>query len=361
MVEEQVDLLSRSGFDVLPVIVKTSDRLEDRSYAVRSAMRVATGIGSSPQETLASFNPDVVHLHNTFPNLATNWLKWWGGRTVTTLHNYRTLCSAATLFRDGKECYDCLARPIIPAVTHGCYGNSRLATVPVAIASSPQGSLRRILKMSRRLVVLNDLSAKIFSENAGRRPTVIPNFVDPVPRRNPTLEYAFVGRLSDEKGVSELLASWPAGKRLDVYGDGPLRGEVEIKVAKMPNVSLLGHRSRSELRGLVAQYKAIVVPSVCAEGLPSIIIESLSSGVPVIVSSSVSVGPELVQAGVGVALPGPSFGPPDLLRAVDVVERSGDEMRAASARLAADLYSPEAWLSSITEVYESLRGAPVAL
>ncbi len=57
--------------------------------------------------------PDIVHVHNTFPVISPAVYyaaNEEGIPVVQTLHNYRMLCPAATLFRDGHVCEDCLGK-----------------------------------------------------------------------------------------------------------------------------------------------------------------------------------------------------------------------------------------------------------
>ncbi|HZC02505.1 MAG TPA: glycosyltransferase, partial [Gammaproteobacteria bacterium] len=56
---------------------------------------------------------DVVHFHNIFPLISPS--AYYVCRqlripVVQTVHNYRLLCPAATLFRNGKPCEDCLGK-----------------------------------------------------------------------------------------------------------------------------------------------------------------------------------------------------------------------------------------------------------
>jgi hypothetical protein len=80
--------------------------------------------------------PQVVHFHNTFPLIspagyyACNDLKI---PVVQTLDNQRLICPAASFYRDGKLCLDCLGKtPPWPGVLHACYHNSSLHTAVVA-------------------------------------------------------------------------------------------------------------------------------------------------------------------------------------------------------------------------------------
>lgn len=51
---------------------------------------------------------------------------------VQTLHNYRLLCPAATFYRDGKICEECMDHGPFHAVRYGCYRDSKLGTAALA-------------------------------------------------------------------------------------------------------------------------------------------------------------------------------------------------------------------------------------
>lgn len=71
---------------------------------------------------------DVVHFHNIFPLISPSAYYICHRQripVVQTVHNYRLLCPAATLFRDGRPCEDCLGKTLYwPGVLHGCYRGS---------------------------------------------------------------------------------------------------------------------------------------------------------------------------------------------------------------------------------------------
>src|ERR1700682_5862806 len=78
---------------------------------------------------------DVVHFHNTFPLISPAGFYAAGAANVPvvqTLHNYRLICPAGTLLRDGAVCERCIGRTsLLPALVHGCYRDSRPATAAV--------------------------------------------------------------------------------------------------------------------------------------------------------------------------------------------------------------------------------------
>ena len=198
-------------------------------------------------ETLRKLRPDVVHVRNTFPNWGTAWLREWAPRTVATVHNYRPVCAAGKLFRDGHECRDCLSLPTLPAVKHACYRGSRAATLPLALASSQYGSIRRIPKTVARTIVLNRQAQALYEQVLGRRIDLVPNFVPPGTSKGMTRGWVYVGRLGPEKGIDRLLRNWPQGQPLDVIGDGELAEQVGKQMAMRPEINALGLMPREQL------------------------------------------------------------------------------------------------------------------
>src|SRR5581483_9256662 len=89
-------------------------------------------------ELVRSQRIDVVHFHNTFPLIspaAYSACHEAGAAVVQTLHNYRMLCPGALLFREGKDCEECLSRTLkMPAIKHKCYRGSLGATAVLTAA-----------------------------------------------------------------------------------------------------------------------------------------------------------------------------------------------------------------------------------
>src|ERR671937_549308 len=123
----------------------------------------------------------------------------------------------------------------------------------------------------------------------GRDVRTIPNGVD-LPASTGAeadpAEVLFVGRLSPEKGIEELVAA-TEGMNLVVAGDGPLRHLVP---------GALGFVPHDELGELYDRAAVVVCPSY-REGLPLCVLEAMAYGKPV-VASAVGGIPELVEDGV---------------------------------------------------------------
>jgi glycosyltransferase involved in cell wall biosynthesis len=353
VVLDQVAQLRRAGHDVALVERHTDDLSIERVYPLRAALTVATGRGASPAETLRKLRPDVVHVHNTFPNWGTSWLREWAPCTVATVHNYRPVCAAGTLFRDGHECRDCLALPALPALEHACYRGSRAATLPLALASSPLGSIRRIPKTVARTIVLNRQAQALYQEVLGRRIDLVPNFVPAGTSKAMTRGWVYVGRLGPEKGIDRLLRDWPQGEPLDVIGDGELAQEVGRQIAHRPEINALGLMPREQLLEILASYRGVIVPSIWSEGLPTIVLEALARGVPAIMSDYVSAGVEMSAEGTAVVYD-PMAGAAALRGALVEVAARGSGMRDAAHRLHLREYGPEIWQRRIDRIYDQV-------
>lgn len=359
IVSDQIDLLRRAGHTVEVIARHTDEESAKRFYGVRAAITVATGRGSSPASALRAFAPDVVHLHNTFPNFGTSWLDEFSSRLVVTLHNYRTVCSNGLLFRDGAECRLCLDTPFRPAMRFNCYRDSALATLPVALATRPNGSLARIPRVAKRLVALNDTAAEILSSHFGRPVDLVPNFVDAASTTEPVKEpsgWLFVGRLSPEKGIGLLAGQWPRGVPLDIVGSGPLTEEVAAAALLNPQIRLLGQIPRDELLSRMPGYVGLVIPSVWGEGLPTVILEALAHGLPILVSHSVDASRPMIEAGAAVGFTPRSFDPSVL----DAIVERRSEMSQAALNLHRRVYSPDAWLREIQRIYGEVVEDPAA-
>ena len=66
---------------------------------------------------LRVFEPDVVHVHNTFPLLSPSVLyacRDAGVPVVATLHNYKLLCASGDFYRAGAVCHDCAGGSTLP-------------------------------------------------------------------------------------------------------------------------------------------------------------------------------------------------------------------------------------------------------
>lgn len=298
--EAERDLLRQQGHDVAE-FVRHSDVI--RAKGTRGAVQGALSTPWNPfvagqiRQAVHTFRPDVVHVHNTFPLLSPAIFHAIGHHAarVLTLHNYRLFCPAAIPMRDGRVCTVCLdRRSVLPALQHGCYRNSRLATVPLALNVALHRAAGTWTHEVDAFITLSEFQRQRMVDAGlpASRVHVKPNFfpgnpvVVPWPDRKPYV--VFAGRLTAEKGVATLLRAWQlwgsSAPALRVLGDGELRAELESMATGLP-VRFLGQLDAIEAQKQIAEASLLVLPSECFEGFPMVVREAFAFGTPAAVSN----------------------------------------------------------------------------
>lgn len=240
--------------------------------------------------------PDIAYCINTFPLISPSVYYACRDRSlpvVQGLHNYRSLCPSADLFRAGRVCQDCLGRiSPWPGVLHKCYRHSRSQTAVVAMMIMVHRWLRTWQKMVDGYVAPTEFLRKKYIEG-GFPPEKIfvkPNFILTDPgRREGAGEYAiYIGRLSREKGILSLMESWRRMENLPlkIVGAGSLVDDIQSMIQQygLNNVELIGQVSRSQVTPLLKSARFLVFPSECYESFGLAIVEAFACGVPVIAS-----------------------------------------------------------------------------
>ena len=159
----QVEALRGAGHEVKLVAQYTDkNRKGNPFYPLKAGLDVSTGNGYDPTGELLDFKPDVVWVHNLFPNFSTKWLAKWQGPLIATLHNYRPVCANGVLFRDGAICTLCPDGKPLSALKYGCYKDSRLASLPLTIQISKGLDANPLLARAEKLVVVSEHSAEYY-------------------------------------------------------------------------------------------------------------------------------------------------------------------------------------------------------
>lgn len=245
---------------------------------------------------VSSFNPDIVHAHNTFPliSAAVFSAASRAPARVLTLHNYRLFCAAGIPMRSGQTCTDCIdRRSVVPALLHGCYRGSVVATLPLAAGIALHRALGTwrhdveafiaLSAFQRELMVTGGLPV----ERIEVKPNFYPGSPQPLPWSDRTGQCIFAGRLTPEKGLAKLIRAWSlwgaSAPELLVLGDGPLRASLE-QAAHGANVRFLGYLPAAETQAEIARSRLVVLPSECIEGFPMTMREAFALGTAVAVS-----------------------------------------------------------------------------
>jgi glycosyltransferase involved in cell wall biosynthesis len=314
------------------------------------------------------WRPDVAHFHNIFPLIspsAYSACRREGIPVVQTLHNYRLVCPAGNLLRDGRTCELCVGRIPWRAVRYRCYRGSRGQSAALASILSAHRVLRTWTRRIDAYVALSEFGRQVFVRGGlpAERIFVRPNAVRAATptARAPARSALYVGRLSEEKGIRVLLEAWAhvVNVPLTIIGDGPLRSEVESAVASraIPNVTVTGALSHDEVLTRLACAGMLVFPSVCQETFGLVVAEALSAGVPVI-ATNIGAQAEAVKHNVSGLLVQP-HDPAALAEAVNnlATDTSLAERLSRGAREEfVARFSADRSYAILMSIYEQIRG-----
>jgi len=164
--------------------------------------------------------------------------------------------------------------------------------------------------LSRELAALYALAPDRvgFVDNFVWRPEV-----EPRPRRDRVKRFVWCGRMCLEKNVAGLLHAWRAfasaerGVQLVLLGDGPQRPELESLAADLglssgelddPEAQVVFTGMVAEPASYMASARALALSSF-DEGLPMVVLEALSLGLPVLAADCPAGGVRAALAGAG--------------------------------------------------------------
>lgn len=293
--ESEAALLQQHGCDVTLVEerVKPPARLRDNISIGLKAIW-----SSDWYEKFAALledkQPQVVHIHNLVPVISPSVLyacRRANVPVVHTLHNYRLLCPAASFFRDGHLCEECVDHGLWRSVRYGCFQGSRSRTAGMATMLAVHRVLGTWAEAVDCYVALNEFARQKFIKGGllAEKIVVKPHFVHPDPGKGTgDSKYAlFVGRLWPPKGIETLMAAWErlaTRVPLLLVGDGPLSQLVEVAHSRSQMITYRGRLPRDETIETIKKARFLLVPSECYEGFGLTIVEAFACGTPIICS-----------------------------------------------------------------------------
>jgi len=309
--DQEKQLLMQHGH-LLETLTSKSDALHEATrptlFKVGLLAPYNITIGLRIERIINGFNPDLLHVHNTFPMISPAIFRMVGDRCpkVMTLHNYRLICPSATLFRNERPCFDCVS-PLgpLPGIVHGCYRKSRLATASVAATVFLHQLLGTWKRYVDAFIVLSEYQKEMFV-SAGLpkhkihvKPNSCADIVISSVRHERRPVCIYVGRLSQEKGLQTLIEAWRQwgtnAPTLKIIGDGDLREELQ-RLAKDLNVQFMGILGPEQVKEEMSAASLLILPSMGLEAFGLVVIEAMRLGTPVMVSDLGPL-PDLVDHG----------------------------------------------------------------
>lgn len=370
-VHDEVGWLREAGIDVHTHEVTNDDLVAgSRTDQIRRAVETTWSPTSRRQflEVVDRVGPQIVHVHNLFPLLTASVPKAALRRElpiVWTVHNRRVTCVKGGHFRDDAPCHRCHIGWRAPGIWLGCYADSRSASALVTAATS---IFRRVARRQVTALAISEHMKQWLTRDAGfpaARVHVKYNGVadssdgEAILPPTDSRTFLFVGRLSDNKGISLLLDAWKrVGRRdlrLRIIGDGTLAPRVEEAAASDLRIDWVGHVPASDVPSHIGAARAVVVPSTWEEPFGRVAAEASAHGRPVITTGRGGLG-EIVDDRTGWIT-----GVDAARMASAIEEAASDDAVGKRADPAYDrykeLFSPEATTQALLQIYERVLRA----
>ncbi len=312
---------------------------------------------------VAQEQPDIVHAHNWAVASFLPLKREAGPRLVMTLHDYSVVCAKRSYLYRGAECSGPgFSKCLHCAANH--YGTARGEMITLGTWAAAPVLLRavdRFIPVSSAVATNNGLA------DAGAQFEIVPNFVpDDIASapagKHPQLGtlpkrgyWLYVGALSRHKGLPVLLEAYRSMSdvpTLVVIG----RTTGEPTPSMPPGATLISDVSHDGVMAAWQRASVGIIPSLFPDPCPTVAIEAMAAGVPV-VASSVGGLPDLVVDGeTGLLV---RAGDPAAL-SVALGRLAGDErerkrMARAAARRAPQ-FMASAVVPRIEAIYQEVAG-----
>jgi len=254
---------------------------------------------------LRETHPNVVHINNLYPLISPSILPECtaqGLPVVMTVHNFRLACPNGLLLSHGEVCHRCLGGREYWCVLRNCE-NDIFKSTGYAIRTAVARILRRYYDNVNHFICLSEFQRDMLVKEGlpADRVTVLPN---PLPLAVETIsskrngEYvAYVGRISPEKDVLTLIETARRLGDVQFKFAGDYHRMPEVIKQKPDNCEFLGQLNAEDIVQFYQNARMVVFATRCYEGFPTVLLEAMSHGLPV-VCSRIGGLPEIVDDGM---------------------------------------------------------------
>lgn len=248
---------------------------------------------------IEEFKPDIAHAHNIYHQLSPSIFHVLRRKKVPitlTLHDYKIVSPNYNLYSEGAiwdhssglRCIidRCIQKSFLRSIIcafekwiHGALGSYHLVNLFIAPSQFLVSKAEELGWNGRGIKVL---------PNPLREAELLPQIANITPIEN---RLVFFGRLSEEKGIDQILRALPqvSEKSLRIIGEGPFKESLQKLVRELSleeRVQFIGPLFGKSLQNELIKAEAVVIPSAWYENLPYVVTESLALGLVVVASKS---------------------------------------------------------------------------
>ena len=366
VVAAESELLRQNGHDVF-LLEFDNKNIKSGIGTLKAGIQSFYNLSSAKilKSTIKSFKPDIIHVHNIFYIVSPSIFyvaKRQNIPIVMTLHNYRLICAGTLLLRNNQVCELCIDKTFpLSGIKYKCQRNSAIQSLQLVAMTGLHKLLGTWRQTVSRYIVLTEFGKdKILSSSLGLKEDQLVVKVNSVEDRgfvsgkSRSSHYLFIGRLSEEKGIRVMLESLNFFKYpLTIIGDGPLKDLVIESSKKHDSISYLGFQDKKSIIESLKTCKALIFPSTWYEGMPLTLLESFSTGTPVICSDMPNLNQIVLDDYNGVLFTAGS--PKYLARAVQNFDKCANKSYYENARQTYnDHYTEKNNYNHLIELYQGL-------
>ncbi len=321
------------------------------------------------EQALEEFKPDIVHLNNFQRQLSASIIEPIKKRNIPivyTAHDVQAICPAILMLDSNKNiCEKCKGGKYINCIKGKCVKNSGLKSILGAIEGRYYRNKKIYTKQIDKIITPSKFykTKMIEDEISKEKIEALHNFINIEEYNIKTQDKGYgvyVGRLSKEKGIFNLLESIKKieNAKFKIAGTGPEEKEIKsyIKENKLKDkVELLGFLDKEKVKELISNSTFVVTPSIWYENCPYSVMETLAIGKPVI-GANIGGIPELVKNEVN-GLTYEFNNVEELASKMKQLfenEKLSKEYGKKAKQMATELYSQEEYYKEIINIYESL-------
>lgn len=242
---------------------------------------------------LDSEKPDVIHIHNLYPLISPCILpeaKKRGIPVVMTVHNFRLVCPNGLFSRSGQICEECAERHSVKPCLRGNCLNSRMKTLGYAFRTAVAQKNGWYINCVDRFLCLTEFQKNklVHYGIPEEKCRIVPNFIDPgwlaKAEKTPcgSAGYvAYMGRLSEEKGIDLLLRSARELPEIPFRIAG--NGAEKYREGAPSNVEFAGYLTGDAQFEFMRNARIQIMASRWYEIFPTALLQGMSLGIPALV------------------------------------------------------------------------------
>ena len=263
------------------------------------------------KSAIHTHKPDIVHFHTVVPYLSFSAIAAsyiMGSPIVQTLHNGRWLCLEGGYFRNNTFCDDCVGTYGWLGVKRGC-GHGKFISFFLFLNNFIIRKFGFLFNYVSCFIAVSEFTKKQHVKSSFPEKKIVVrnngfNVLSEFDLDKSWLQrdgIVYAGKLSVAKGsrvLDYLIRNLDCN--INILGNGPEFNSLKQMCTdnKFNHVNFFGRLDNIEALNIIKKAVVTVVPSQCGDSYPTVALESLSVGTP-IVSSNLGGLPDLINSSLG--------------------------------------------------------------